>query len=173
MDEAACLKFDVFLLMGMVCKEELKRNAIVRAGLTMDEAMEIRESIRPKVQFGPDQFANLAEILMVDVPADEHPVLSYRSVLWPGLDFVVMGQEGCWKSARFQRAEGEKHPILVNPMSVPVWGCTLDEVAGSFSAVEVGDSMPPYEELLFTAADGKRYGAGFSWGLLQDIERLA
>ncbi|MFD3591450.1 hypothetical protein ACFWU5_01890 [Nocardia sp. NPDC058640] len=166
------LDFDLFLLMGMTCPIDRKIATVEQFDLTIEQAQAVGKHISDQLNFSPDQFSKLGNLLGVDVPEAEYPAVSYRSIIWPDLEFSAVGHAGYWHTGRFRRVESAAPLTLVNPLSIPIWSCTMDEVAVSFAEMEAGDSIPPYEEILFTAADGARYGAGFSWGLLQSIEKL-
>ncbi len=74
--------------------------------------------------------------------------------------------------ARFERNPGTAGPRVESPDDLEPWNLTISELSFVFGPLSDGDHWPPYEEYLFRDSTGNGHGAGFSWGLLQEVEAL-
>ncbi|MFD4402253.1 hypothetical protein ACFWPH_05755 [Nocardia sp. NPDC058499] len=166
------IDFEIYLLTGMKC-ERLVRAKMKEIGLTESRAHAIRESVSPITKLDTGQFARVRQIL---APADNHGTdaeISHRLQLWPGFDFVIApGRMGFLGKARFERSSGIVGPRVESPEELEPWNLTIAELSAAFGPLRDGDHWPPYEEYLFRDSFGNEYGAGFSWGLLQEVEAL-
>ncbi|MQY24398.1 hypothetical protein [Nocardia macrotermitis] len=166
------LDFEVFVLMGMTCDKSVKREALERIGVSWDAAEVTKESIGDLLQVNSRQFESLVRLLDATSVVAGSDVLSYRPALWPEFDIAVTADHGYWDSVRFVRKSGLQVPKVSKPEELGAWSVTVRELGEMFGPLEDGDHWPPYEEFLFETMAGERYGAGFSWGLIQDVERL-
>ncbi|MFD4433918.1 hypothetical protein [Nocardia sp. NPDC058497] len=99
MNESGRREMDIYLLTGMVCSDALKHSILRRVGANRTEAAMIRERISSELAFGPEQIGNFARLVGYTGPVLADSVITYRSVIWPQLDFVVVGEAGHWKNA--------------------------------------------------------------------------
>jgi hypothetical protein len=166
------LDFEVFILMGMVCDDSLKQATLERIDASWAGAKTTKKRIGGALRLTPTQFTNLQELLGIDPQGAEPEFLTYRPLLWPAFDIVVTSDRGYWGAARFIRREHLRVPIISEPEELATWSVTINELDDMFGPLEDGDHWPPYEEFLFNAASSARYGASFSWGLLQRLQKL-
>ncbi|GAB2701605.1 hypothetical protein GCM10027089_24620 [Nocardia thraciensis] len=156
----------------MVCDESIKQAKLREIGVTTSDAKAVEERVSRHLQSGSRQFDTAREILRAEIMDPGRQEFTYGLQLWPEFEFTVVGDRGHWHSARFVRAAGHSGPTARQPEDLEVWSATIAELEALFGPLQDGDHWPPYEEFIFEDADGGKYGAGFSFGLLQKIQRL-
>ncbi|MFI5718022.1 hypothetical protein [Nocardia sp. NPDC051750] len=166
------LDLEIDLLLGMRCEDSLKESKLQELGISFGTAKDIAKQVDTKLQFGRDQFENLRRILDIDPGSGENPTLSYRLNLWPDFNFVVTSESGHWSMARFVRAADAPAPDLSAPGNLEPWSVCIQDLESEFPTLRCTDAFPPWEEFIFEDLSGVRYGADFSYGLLQQIEVL-
>lgn len=166
---------EIFLLMDMVCDDELKLPKLAQTDLSFEAARTRAREVSNHFRFGPDQFEKLRVILDVDIiqsSPGENPSLRYRLKLWPDFYFVVVSEDGHWYSSRFVRVPESPLPKIDSPLDIEPWSVSLGDIEALFRNDRCTDGFPPWEAYVFEDSSGLTYGAGFSHGLLQDIERI-
>lgn len=167
------LDLEIDLLVGMRCEDSLKESKLSEIGLDLDVAREISKKVSKQLQFGDQQFENLRKIVNVQASDEENPRLTYHLKLWPEFDFVVTSEGGHWLMARFVRAPDAPVPDLSSPQNFRPWSVCIQDLEKEFPTLRCTDAFPPWEELIFEDHSGSKYGADFSYGLLQQIEVLS
>ncbi len=157
----------------MRCDDSVKQSVLDSISVGWVAAKATKDRVSALLPVNPAQFANLQTFLGLDPLTADPETFTYLPELWPSFDIVVTSKQGYLDAVRFTRKDGLQAPRISEPEELTAWSVTIAELAEIFGPLEDGDHWPPYEEFLFSTASGDRYGAGFSWGLLQDVEKLA
>ncbi|QLY29938.1 hypothetical protein [Nocardia huaxiensis] len=167
------MEFEIYLLMTMTCDDALKEAKLSGIDVSVDRATAISAAVSTQTGIGPSQFENMRNIMRSGSFTEDERTLSYRLNFWPGFSFLIAAAEGgLIADAKFVRTPGGHRPHITSPEELAPWSVTINELAEMFGPLRDGDHWPPYEEYLFEDHHGTLYGAGFSWGLMQDIEKI-
>jgi hypothetical protein len=173
MTAASVLELEVYLLVTMkygMFDQDLERKAkLAEHGLSFGDAERIHQRVADVFRDASTQFANLQALLGAE--ADNGGALSFHGILWPEFDFTATADcDGSIGAAGYRRARGE--PVCAAAPTVqPPWSMDTDDFAHCFGPTNVTstsvlfDKYLPAQELHEFDWEGRRYGAGFGWGL--------
>lgn len=165
--------FEVHQLMtmkwGMFPKRAMIEWTLSEYGISLDDAQRIHRRVARLMDDESARFDNLKQV--VGVAKHDSTALTFSSVLWPGFEFTARaGADGRLDTARYRRAGGYARPAA-SPHDQPPWSMDTDEFIEHFGPAELThrysltDDVLPAHEVYDFEWNGRRYGAGFSWGV--------
>ncbi|WP_234711875.1 hypothetical protein [Mycolicibacterium setense] len=165
--------FEVHQLMtmkwGMIPKRVMIEWTLREYGVSLDDAERIHQQVAGLLEDESSRFENLKQV--VGVAKNDSTSLIFSSVLWPGFEFTARrGTDGTLESARYRRAGGHVRPAD-SPGEQPPWSMDTSEFVEHFGPATLTqsysctDDVLPAHEVYDFEWNGRRYGAGFSWGL--------
>lgn len=170
---AHVLDFEVYLLVtmkyGMINQDAEREAKLAEHDLSFGDAERIHQRVAEVLRDKATQFAKLQTLVGVD--ARDAGALSFEGILWPEFDFTATGgRDGSIQTAAYRRARGEPG-CAAAPTAQPPWSMDTADFAQCFGPARVTstaalfDEYLPAQELHEFEWDGRRYGAGFGWGL--------
>ncbi|MEW2481463.1 hypothetical protein AB0876_17900 [Mycobacterium sp. NPDC049093] len=165
--------FEVYQLMtmkwGMIPKRAMIEWTLTEFGIPLDDAQRIHRQVAGLLEVESSRFDNLKQV--VGVSKQDPTSLTFSSVLWPGFEFTArQGADGTLESAQYRRAGGCVRPAK-SPREQPPWSMDTVEFVEHFGPAtlthrnSLTDDVLPAHEVYDFEWNGRRYGAGFSWGL--------
>ena len=174
------LDFEVYLLVtmkyGMINQDSEREAKLAEPGLSFGDAERIHQRVADELRYASTQFAKLQALL--GLRADNGNTLSFQGILWPEFDFTATADsDGSIAAAEYRRARGE--PVCAAaPTIQPPWSMDTVDFAHCFGPAKVistsvlFDKYLPAQELHEFDWEGRRYGAGFGWGLFLSASRM-
>lgn len=170
---AHVLDFEVYLLVtmkyGMINQDAEREAKLFEHGLSLGDAERIHQRVADALRDETTQFANLRAL--VGAEARNVGALSFKGILWPDFDFTAnAGRGGSIQAAGYRRARGERC-CAAAPTAQPPWSMDTADLAQCFGPTQITSTAAlfaeymPAQELHEFEWQGRRYGAGFGWGL--------
>ena len=162
--------------LGSVDEQHLREAKLAEHGLSFGDAERIHQRVADELRYASTQFAKLQALL--GLRADNGNPLSFQGILWPEFDFTATADsDGSIAAAEYRRARGE--PVCAAaPTIQPPWSMDTVDFAHCFGPAKVistsvlFDKYLPAQELHEFDWEGRRYGAGFGWGLFLSASRM-
>ncbi|WKG04907.1 hypothetical protein [Mycolicibacterium sp. HK-90] len=165
--------FEVYQLLtmkwGMIPRRAMIDWTLTEYGISTEDAQRIHQRVAGLLEDEDARFENLKQV--VGVAKQDSTSLSFSSVLWPGFEFTAgVGADGLLATAQYRRAGG--HPLPADsPGEQPTWSMDTAEFIEHFGPATLArrssrtDDVLPAHEVYDFEWNGRRYGAGFSWGM--------
>lgn len=167
------LDFEVYLLVtmkyGLINRDAVREAKLVEHGLSLSDAERIHRRVADLLNDETTQFENLRALVGAETP--EIGSLTFPGILWPDFDFTATAdRDGSIRAAGYRRVRGQVR-VAEAPTGQPPWSMDTADFAQHFGPVTVTstsalfDEYLPAQELHEFEWGGRRYGAGFGWGL--------
>ncbi|WP_131812727.1 hypothetical protein [Mycolicibacterium peregrinum] len=165
--------FEIYQLLtmkwGMLPRRAMIDWTLTEYGISTEDAQRIHQRVVGLLDDESSRFENLKQV--VGVAKQDSTSLSFCSVLWPGFEFTAhTGPAGTIEAAQYCRAGGYPLPAD-SPGEQPTWSMDTAEFIEHFGPAtlthrsSLTDNVLPAHEVYDFEWNGRRYGAGFSWGL--------
>ncbi|ULN34378.1 hypothetical protein [Mycolicibacterium smegmatis] len=167
------LNFEVYVLMTMrnrmTNKKDQLRATLSSHGFSVKDAERVHRQLAESLGDEASRYSVLKESL--GARADTARSFGFSSILWPNFDFEAEANDaGLLESARYRHVRN-RSDLPNSPRELALWSVDATEFIGHFGPMTGGEQWPLFHELLPAYEeyefqwDGRRYGAGFSWGL--------